>query len=170
MSAEEEELSPVQQRIIQVTADESDEQARLLQAVENIPITSLDEIQVGNRVVIGARPAERRLRDDFLVVGLGASPLSNWTAGHLRDVGEDYPYRMWKRFAFFVEREIPAYNYGDYDDFRTHIWKLGELGLIRPTRTEPTDVEDREAKQFYEIVEDQLENPAWDDPSGALYG
>ena len=169
MSTIAEEQEQIRTRIREFTSAESDEQERLLNAVEDVPFRDLDEIQTENNIIIGARIFERELADEFNAVGMQMSPLSSWIRGHLEFVGEDYIHRMWKRFVFFTQNQIPAYNYGSYDAFRTHIWKLDEQGLVTPTRKAPASAPGRKDHQYYALVGGMEDNPAWENVTGSMY-
>lgn len=158
-------------RIRAFTEPESEQRDRLEAAAEEIPILDLDEIQIPEtNQIIGARIFERELGDEWVLSGLGAAPLSTWIRGHLQDADEDYLYRMWKRFAWFTEVEIPEYDYGDYDDLRQHVWKLHQVGLVEVVREEDNPVENRPDYRFYGAVDERLEDPAWQNVQEALYG
>lgn len=148
----------------------SEQRARLLEAADEIPITDIDEIQEQEtNQVIGRRIFERELGDEFRVAGMAASPKSTWIREHLEDVDEDYLYRMWKRFAWFVAVEIPEYDAGGYDDLRQHIWKLDEVGLVEITRVQENPVGERPDRHFYGAVDAELDNDAWENVTAALY-
>jgi hypothetical protein len=159
----------VRARFRAVTREDSDERERLLNAVDEVPFRRLDEVQTENRILMGLRIFERDLAGQFNAVGMRMSPLSSWTRDHLEFTGDDYIHRMWKRFVAFTYMQIPAYNYGSYDAFRTHIWRLNELGLIEPTREEAAGAPGRKKRQFYRIVPGMEDHPAWENPTGSLY-
>lgn len=171
--SESESLSPQEQarnRALRRLEEGDPEIARVDEAIDTIPITSLDEVQTASRILIGARIYERQIASQFETIGHGVAPLANWIRGHLDDVDEDYPYRMWKRWSFFVARQIPAYHRGDYDDFRTYLWKLKAVGLVEPTETEENEVENRLDKQYYALTDGAFDRPEWQNPQEALYG
>ena len=124
MSLPEQRKEDVRSTVRSITEQDSDRRERLLEAVEEIPIKRPDTIKNDLGQVLGTRFFERELAEEFERVGNGMAPLSSWLSLHLDDVGDDYVYRAYKRFRWFVEVQIPAYNTGEYDDFRTHIWKL----------------------------------------------
>jgi len=165
----EQERERVRTRIRETTAEGDQRRDRLLDAVDSIPISRLTYFQTERGQVIGRRLIERELAEEFAEVGMGMAPLSSWINAHLADVGEDYVYRMFKRFEVFVAQAIPAYHTGEYDDFRTHLWILADLGLVRPTRTEPSGVQDRPDRQFYTLVEERQGDEAWRNPRRAKY-
>lgn len=153
-----------------VTEPESEQRTRLLEAAREIPITSIEEIQIQEtNQFIGRRIFERELGDEFTLAGMGAAPLSSWIRGHLQDVDEDYLYRMWKRFSWFAAVAIPEYDAGDYDDLRQHFWKLRQAGLVEVVREEENPVENRPDRRFYGVIEGAIESDAWQNVTGALY-
>lgn len=169
MSSTQERQQQVRQRILTFTPEDSDRRERLLDAVDDVPFRRVDEVQTDARLMIGARIFERDLRKEFDAVGMQMSPLSSWIRGHLQEVEDDYIHRMWKRFVYFCLFQIPNYSYGSYDSFRTHIWRLKELGLIEPTREEPAGAPGRQFRQYYGIVSERVDHPAWENPTGSLY-
>jgi len=57
------------------------------------------------------------------------TPVGIFIRQRLMEVGEDYPYRMWKAYCIETERVIPARS------FYVYIYWLKELGLIEPSRS-----------------------------------
>jgi len=170
MSIPEQRKEDVRATVRSITEPESDERERLLEAVDDLPIKRPETIQSDSGQVLGTRFFERDLADEFAEVGNSMAPLSSWLALHLDDVGEDYVYRMHKRFRWFTAVQIPAYHPGNYNSFRTHLWKLHELGLVEETKSELSPVDGRKDRQYYAVVDDRVESDAWQNPSEALYG
>jgi len=96
---------------------------------------------------------------------LRTSPKGEWIRGHLLDVGEDYPYRMWKLYSKFCE--VLGQDPGTYQNFKTYIYLLKRLGLIYPVRREVTNR--GFPKTFYAVVPSKELDPAWTRPLQTLY-
>lgn len=112
------------------------------------------------------RPFERDIIARFMVGGKwAASPKGEWIRGHLLDVGEDYPYRMWKLYARFCSHL--GIRPGTYQNFKTYIYLLKRLGLIRPARRERTGR--GFPRTYYAIVPGAENRPEWTRPLQVLY-
>jgi len=87
-----------------------------------------------------------------------------WIRKHLLDVGEDYVYRMYQRYSYFMS--IANLEDVDKHSFFTYIWLLRHLGLIELTKTVPMDKEPTgiRFKNYYTVVEEKRDNEAWEDP------
>lgn len=90
-----------------------------------------------------------------------------WIRFHLtKEVAEDYVYRMWK--AFEELKKKVGQKEATYYNFRRYIWTLKELQLVELSRTEPSRFQNRD-RRYYRVMPGGLEDPAWEDPQGALF-
>lgn len=159
----------VRDRIRDIVPGDEDTRHRLLDAADEIPLTDMGDIISPGGVPVGARGIDRDVADAYEREGNRSAPLSSWVRDHLTAVEDDYVYRMWKRWAFFVTWRIPQYGYGGYDEMRTMVYKLRRLGLIETTREEPTLVQGRPQRQFYTAVEEEYGADEWQNPTASLY-
>jgi len=116
------------------------------------------------------RPFEREI-----VRGIRASPRRSgrggrsvprkgaWIKGHLQEVGKDYPYRMHKLWSKFLEDAGLKIEAGSYQQFRTYIYVLKRLGLIRRVGAE-TSKSGGFSKNYYALNPDKADSPLWDSP------
>lgn len=81
-----------------------------------------------------------------------------WIRGHLRDVGRDYVYRMYKLWKAFLEDAGLNIRAGNYQQFRTYIYVLKRLGLVRRMGRSPSP------KSYYSLNPDKLNSPFWENP------
>jgi len=102
-----------------------------------------------------------------------ASPKGEWIRNHLLEVGEDYPYRMWKRFRAFAEEAKEELGVkirtGTYQSFMRYIRLLKDLNLIIPIRRTPSQRPALKPRVIYTINPEKIEDPAWTHPYQALY-
>lgn len=95
---------------------------------------------------------------------------AGWIKNHLLEVGEDYPYNMWRELRNLkLEMGVIKKGIGSYQNFRNYIYWLEKLGLIKFVREEEGDKTFLAKRRYYAVVEDQLDNPAWSNPNRALY-
>lgn len=90
---------------------------------------------------------------------------SEFVRDYLTNNGEAYVSQLQREYAEYCERkEYPAPS---YDSVRSTVWELKQLGLIRPSRTEPTPggIADR---QYYRLTPG-AGSKDWSDPRGQLY-
>lgn len=87
------------------------------------------------------RPFEEKIVTEFkgtaekAGMGKAIARTRPWVIGHLTDVGEDYPYNMFRRYReFCVEHGLPI---STYPSFRLLIYKMSREGIIKRGRTEP---------------------------------
>lgn len=118
------------------------------------------------------RPFEREIVREIRVrperPGAGGRSVSRkgaWIRGHLQDVGRDYPYSMWKRWKSFLEDAGLNIEAGKYQAFRTYIYVLRKLGLIRRAGGSPSTF----GKKYYELNPEGINSPLWKNPFKA-YG
>ena len=100
---------------------------------------------------------------------------------YLLEVGEDYPYHMWKQVTGRIQEERrrrKPYQTPTFDAFRALLQVLRHLNLIQITR-----VEDRAAtegvpravpvqirtRRFYRVTPGRRDVNAWENPFDALY-
>jgi len=91
-----------------------------------------------------------------------------WLKAHLLDVGEDFVYDMWRRWAAFVrvahEREAHI-ELGTYTALRTYVFLLKKYGLVIPTRRERAKSTSRDFfRQYYRVNPRLLKDPRWLNP------
>lgn len=87
------------------------------------------------------RPFEEKIVEDFKGTegkpggGKQVPRTRPWITEHLKDVGEDYPYGIFKRYKeFCVENGLPV---SSFPSIRVMIYKLSKEGIIRRSvRTE----------------------------------
>lgn len=124
--------------------------------------------------VVSLRDFEEKIIDDFKtfdpMIGGGKSrPRKGiWLKAHLLDVGEDFIYAMWHRWADFIrvahEREAHI-ELGTYAALRTYVFLLKRYGLIIPTKRERAKSTSREFfRQYYRLNLRRLEDPRWLNP------
>ena len=88
-----------------------------------------------------------------------------WIRDHLLEVGEDYPFHMWK-----LLRERKGGRGGTYQNFRNYIHWLVKLNLIRFTREEPSLNPMFKPRRYYACVPENIDRwELWRNPSRALY-
>jgi hypothetical protein len=109
-------------------------------------------------------------------------PTSLFIRDRLAQVGEDYPYGMWRalkeaRERFFREKggrggrarwRKDAFA-GSYQNFRNYIYWLEKLGLIRFVREAPPPRRGLEARRFYALVKGREKDEGWRNPRRSLY-
>ena len=86
-----------------------------------------------------------------------------WIRGHLQDVGRDYPYSMYKRWKSFMERSGLNIKAGTYQQFRTYIYVLKRLGLIRRAGGSPSS-RGNFPRNYYSLIPDKISSPLWKNP------
>jgi len=94
-----------------------------------------------------------------------ASPKGEWIRGYLLTFKEGYAYEMWKEY-----RQFAAYlgiNPGTYISFKTYMWILKRLGLIRLVRRERVVRGFR--KSIYAITPGMENSPLWRSPMQTAY-
>jgi len=103
------------------------------------------------------------------ILTLGVIPkisTGRWIRYHLtEEVAEDYVYRMWK--AFEAVKKEAGQKEATYYNFTRYIWVLKELQLVEVSRKEPSDFPNRD-RSYYRVLPGGIEDPAWEDPQGAL--
>lgn len=87
-----------------------------------------------------------------------------WIRDHLRDVGEDYVWNMYRAYREFA-RDVP-FNPGKYQTYRTYLYVCKLIGLIAEKRRERSlEVNlEQSPKVFYCVVEEKLGDTAWENP------
>ena len=88
------------------------------------------------------RPFEREIIERFRFFGKQPDLLTGergwkgvWIRGHLRDRRRDWVYAMWDYWRMFTEsaeRLGAKIKPGTYQSFRTYLYTLKKLGLVRP--------------------------------------
>ena len=107
----------------------------------------------------------------FYGKGTMKSRLGIWIRQHLTEIGEDYPYRMWKRWnalcitANSLGIRIPLNN---YTQFVIYMRLLEMAKLIRVVREVPyrleNDPEKRIRIKYYSTIKMNLDNELWNNP------
>jgi len=111
-------------------------------------------------------PFEIEIMERFSIGGKSAaSPKGEWIRYYLLTFKEDYPYKMWKEYTQFATQL--GINPGTYTSFKTYIWILKQLGLIRLIRREKVKRGFR--KSFYTITPGMENSPLWRSPMQAAY-
>lgn len=97
--------------------------------------------------------------------------LGLWIRGHLLDVGEDYPYGMWKQWndlcntANSIGVMIPTNN---YTQFVIYMSLLQSAGLIEVVREKPYRMEDDPEKRirikYYSTIQENIDSDLWNNP------
>ena len=91
---------------------------------------------------------------------------SRWIRFHLtKEVDENYVWRMWK--AFEALKKTAGQKDATYNNFKRYIWILKELELVELSRKEPSDFAGQD-RHYYRLLPGGIEDPAWEDPQGAL--
>jgi len=90
-----------------------------------------------------------------------------WIRGHLLDVESDYVWHMYRTYRTFA-RQVP-YNPGKYQTFRNYFFVCKALGLVEVDRKEDSAYVyiKKSPKVFYRLVEDKLDDEAWENPFAA---
>lgn len=161
--------------------------SQLLELVDEVPLTSSDDIRTGDGTLIGSRAFERPLQPDappdaftslpteFRTRGTPAAITSRWIKNHLVEVGEDYARRMWKRYQVFRIRRVPdgmltdrgrVVPVQDAGSFRGRLSMLRQLGLIDYSGTTEPGTAGTE-RRYLEVI--QPDSPLWDNPQGGQY-
>jgi len=94
-----------------------------------------------------------------------ASPKGEWIRGYLLTFREGYSYKMWKEYLKFAE--FLDISPGTYVNFKTYIWILKNLGLIRLVRRERVARGFR--KGIYAITPGMENSPLWRSPMQTKY-
>lgn len=87
-----------------------------------------------------------------------------WIREHLREVGADYGYRMWKRFRTFyrfAQAEGALYPSTSYQSFEQYLYLLRRSGLIRYSAVPAGETIRGFERAMYELVPEMLEHPLW---------
>ena len=92
--------------------------------------------------------------------GRSVSRKGVWIRGHLQDVGQDYPYNMWKLWREFLGEAGLKMKAGSYQAFRTYIYILKRLGLIGRAGGSPSTF----SKKYYELNREMVNSPMWRSP------
>ena len=92
--------------------------------------------------------------------GCSVSRKGVWIRGHLQDVGRDYPYNMWKQWRSFLEEAGLKIKAGKYQAFRTYIYVLRRLGLIRKAGGSPATF----TKKYYALNPQMVNSSMWRSP------
>jgi len=92
--------------------------------------------------------------------------VGRWIRGHLLEVGEDYPYSMWRlwwAFCGIANQEfavnIPVNSYGE---FTIYIWLLQKNSLIRVSRIGP--YQGNVNYRYYQLVREAIDSILWLNP------
>jgi hypothetical protein len=83
---------------------------------------------------------------------------------HLRKVGQDYGYRMWKTFCRKLQEA--GKKPSSYDSFRKHIYNLSKMKLIEFSRSEPEGK--LIPRRYYQLVKRNFRSEDWNNPRAAL--
>lgn len=94
-----------------------------------------------------------------------ASPKGEWVRGYLLTFREGYSYGMWKEYIQFAA--YLGINPGTYVSFKTYIWILKKLRLIRLVRKERTTKGFE--KSIYAITPGMENSPLWSAPMQEKY-
>ena len=106
---------------------------------------------------------EIRTRPERLGPGGRSIPRKGvWIRGHLQDVGRDYPYNMWKLWRSFLEEAGLNIKAGTYAQFRTYIYVLKQLGLVKRIGRSPSGRGFK--KSYYALNPDKVGSPLWKNP------
>jgi hypothetical protein len=112
------------------------------------------------------RPFEADIAARFKTWGKReASPKGEWIRGYLLTYGEGFSYEMWKEYTQFAL--LLGINPGTYTSFKTYIWILKKLGLVRVVRRERGVKGFRKA--FYAITPGMENSPLWRSPMQVAY-
>ena len=110
------------------------------------------------------RPFEEEIAADFRQFGKAASPKGRWIQGYLLTYGRGNPYSMWKAYQQFAA--TLGINPGTYNSFKTYLWILKKLGLVRVvTRVRGKGF----GKTYYAIRRGMENSPLWRHPMQAAY-
>jgi len=90
---------------------------------------------------------------------------SEFVRDYLADEGEGYVKELHRAYERYCENN--DYSPPSYDSARSTIWQLKELGLIAPTRKEPTPG-GLQPRQYYGLGPN-ADTGDWSDPRGQLY-
>lgn len=82
---------------------------------------------------------------------------------------EANPYEIYSELSKVQEQEGISKRKNLYQNIRNYFYWLRKLGLIHPTRTEPSRNPAFKDKQFYEIVKRKSRSKHWINPRKALY-
>ena len=96
----------------------------------------------------------------------GASPKGEWIRCYLMERGPASIYDMWKAYQRFAS--ILGIRPGTYNNFKTYIWILKRLGLVRVVRRAPGS-RGGFRKAYYAIVPGMEFSPLWRRPVQTLY-
>lgn len=102
----------------------------------------------------------------FYAAGKRTPRTGLWIRGHLLDVGEDYPYRMWKfynQFCLYARKRGAFLPTVSYVSFVRYIHLLKDLGLIEKVREEPSKKKGI-MRSYYKVVEANLRSHYWINP------
>ena len=106
----------------------------------------------------------REIRTPPRSVGAGGRSIPRkgvWIRGHLQDVGRDYVYGMYKRWRSFPEGAGLNIKAGTYQQFRTYIYVLKQLGLVERVGGSPSR---GFAKTYYALNPDKVNSVIWRNP------
>jgi len=88
----------------------------------------------------------------------------------------EYVFKMYQRFKdaitnWWLERgrEPEEFKAGTYQNFRNYIYWLKKLGLIEKVKSEPSEKPQLQSRNYYRIVWERRDDPAWSNPRRALY-
>lgn len=111
-------------------------------------------------------PFEIEIKERFSRGGkFTASPKGEWIRGYLLTFKEGYAYEMWKEYKQFAA--FLAINPGSYTSFKTYMWILKKLGLIKLVRRE--SVTRGFKKSIYAITHGMENSPWWKCPMQVAY-
>lgn len=102
----------------------------------------------------------------FMIYGKsGVSLTGEWIREHLREVGEDYAYSMWRKFRTFLDI-VPKARKPSYNSFARYVNLLKNIGLVILSRYEPSKPRPR---SYYKLNYAMVDSPAWLHPYQHLY-
>ena len=121
------------------------------------------------KMVVLMRPFEleivREIRTPPRRPGAGGRSIPRkgvWIRGHLQDVGSDYVYRMYKRWRSLLEEAGLNIKAGTYQQFRTYIYVLKQLGLVERVGGSPSSR--GFPKTYYALNPHKVNSPIWRNP------
>lgn len=92
---------------------------------------------------------------------------------YLLERGEAYPYEVYRAYREAL-KELGSRRRASYQSVRNYFWWLASLGLIAPSRTEPSSNPAlKEPRRYYRLTSKGLATPPtaleWVNPRRALY-
>lgn len=85
-----------------------------------------------------------------------------WIRAHLAQVGEDYPYRMWKEYVAFA-KGFMRNKICNYNSFRKYIHAAvdGDLLERNRTRVENANTPFKSVRHYYRLKRENITNERW---------